>query len=162
MSIHCGGRLLVLNYFDCLSEPRTTGTHSTQIDYGFVIMRSPFKGLPTGWRHVPALAPSKELFGWSRAQITTLPKNDYSWWPRYKEGFIAGMTSLDLRPEDQMPGTKPNSPRGAIKRMTMLMQEGATIAICCSCLKEQYCHRSLVAEEMELLYGFVTVDNINS
>lgn len=78
-------------------------------DLKLCIMRSPGSYIPNGWRHVPSLAPSWDLFKWYRRHQF----DRKGWWSEYKQRFYAEMELTEIRPEDLKLGAK-SSPAQAL------------------------------------------------
>lgn len=81
--------------------------------------------------HLPELSPSKELFLWHH----NLKKN-FQWTEKvFKEQYVPKFLN-EMKSEE------------AIKAMNHLIKrsnEGLKLAVCCSCARQDLCHRSILA-----------------
>lgn len=125
------GNIIAENYFEVLAKPDLLPNQ-----VGLVIMRSPFKGLPRGWKNVQALAPSSSLFSWYLKQRD---KGAF-WWPEYRDTFLRDLKTDVVRRGDD----SKHSPARSLEIVSDAVKKGVTVRICCSCKDVDYCHRSLV------------------
>jgi uncharacterized protein YeaO (DUF488 family) len=105
---------------------------SVEADIKLAITRKKVQAQDVVW--VPALAPSEALF---RRYLYWRDRMEYDeWFTLYKAWWA---------------GEKKNDPkyRHHIALIRQRISEGKAVAIACFCAEEQYCHRSLVKQDVE-------------
>ena len=116
-------------------------------DEVWVIMRSA-KYASTGYRHVPQLSPSSFLF-----QKYLMMRDMGVWDIENFKGFYVPTFLREMHRSDA---------RYFLNCLWYLDSKGKNIQVCCSCVQEEVCHRSIVGGVLEGIGCNVVYDSGNS
>lgn len=99
-------------------------------DYKYFIVINPKNIKLKGIRHMPELAPTRELYHWAMEH-----KNEKDWFVHYKEQFISDMKSRT----------------GMINALNYIEKQAkeSNVLLICFCNDVNECHRGLIADELE-------------